>query len=150
MLRPLAAVIAVTAVTGCHAQSGNDGGSTVSKNYNVGNFSAIEVAGPYDVEVRTGSNPSVSARGGERLLERTVVEVNGDKLVIRPENNHGFFHWGWGHHSKAHFVVTVPQLSGASIAGSGDISVDKIAGQGFEGTVAGSGGINLASINVQQ
>ena len=150
MLRPLAAIVAASALAGCQVHAQEGGGPTVSKNYSVGNFSAIEVAGPYDVEVRTGSNPSVSARGGERLLERTVVEVSGDKLVIRPENNHGFFHWSWGHHSKAHFVVTVPQLSGASIAGSGDISVDKIAGQGFEGTVAGSGGINLASINVQQ
>jgi len=150
MLRPLAAIVAASALAGCQVHAQEGGGPTVSKNYSVGNFSAIEVAGPYDVEVRTGSNPSVSARGGERLLERTVVEVSGDKLVIRPENNHGFFHWGWGHHGKAHFVVTVPQLSGASIAGSGDISVDKIAGQGFEGTVAGSGGINLASINVQQ
>src|SRR5437868_10375819 len=150
MLRPLAAIVAASALAGCQVHAQEGGGPTASKNYSVGNFSAIEVAGPYDVEVRTGSNPSVSARGGERLLERTVVEVTGDKLVIRPENNHGFFHWGWGHHGKAHFVVTVPQLSGASIAGSGDISVDKIAGPGFEGTVAGSGGINLASINVQQ
>ena len=108
MLRPLAAVIAVAAVTGCHAQSGNDGGATVSKNYSVGNFSAIEVAGPYDVEVRTGANPSVSARGSERLLERTVVEVNGDKLVIHTERNHSFFHWGWSSHGQAKFTVTVP------------------------------------------
>ena len=72
MLRPLAAVIAVTAVTGCHAQAGNDGGSTVSKNYNVGNFSAIEVAGPYDVEVRTGANPSVSARGSRLRRSRSI------------------------------------------------------------------------------
>src|SRR5438067_10168896 len=150
MLRPLAAVIAVTAVTGCHAQAGNDGGSTVSKNYNVGNFSAIEVAGPYDVEVRTGANPSVSARGSERLLERTVVEVNGDKLVIHTEHNHSFFHFGWSSHGEAKFIVTVPQLSGATIAGSGGIRVDKVSGRAFEGTVAGSGGLDVAAMDVQQ
>jgi hypothetical protein len=150
MLRPLAAIVAASALAGCQVHAQEGGGPTVSKNYSVGNFSAIEVAGPYDVEVRTGSKPSVSAQGGERLLERTVVEVSGDKLVIRPEGNHSFFHWGWGRRGKAHFVVTVPQLNGATIAGSGDISVDKISGQGFEGTVAGSGGINLAAINVQQ
>jgi hypothetical protein len=150
MLRPLAAIVAASALAGCQVHANEGGGATVSRSYNVGNFHEIEVAGPYDVEVRTGSNPSVSARGSERLLERTVVEVNGDRLLIRPENNHNFFHWGWGSHGKAHFVVTVPQLSGASIAGSGDISVDKIAGPGFEGSVAGSGGINVATMNVQQ
>jgi hypothetical protein len=149
MLRSLAPVLAAAALAGCHMDGNEAGGATVSKNYSVGNFSAIEVAGPYDVEVRTGSNPSVSATGSERLLGRTTVAVQGDKLVIAPENNHGFFHWGWTRHGKAHFVVTVPQLSGATIAGSGDIRVDKVSGNAFEGEIAGSGGIELASVEVQ-
>ena len=95
-------------------------GPTVSRNYQVGNFHELEVAGPYDVQVRTGGNPGVSASGGEKLLERTVVEVRGDKLVIRPEEQHGWFHFGWGSRGKATFTVKVPQLSGATIAGSGD------------------------------
>ena len=149
MLRPLAAVIAASALAGCNAHAEN-GGATVNRNYQVGNFQAIEVAGPYDVEVRTGANPSVAGRGSEKLLGRTIVEVQGDKLVIRPENNHSFFHWGWSNHGKATFTVTVPQLNGATIAGSGDVRIDKISGPAFEGTVAGSGGIDVASINVQQ
>src|SRR3982750_1248014 len=119
MLRPFAAIVAASALAGCQVHAQEGGGPTVSKNYSVGNFSSIEVAGPYDVEVRTGSNPSVSGRGGQKLLERTVVEVEGNRLVIRPENNRNMFHWGWGNRGKAHFVVTVPQLNGASIAGSG-------------------------------
>src|SRR5947207_14400907 len=150
MLRPLAAIVAASALAGCQVHAQEGGGPTVSKNYSIGNFSAIEVAGPYDVEVRTGANPSVSARGSERLLERTVVEVNGDKLVIHTEHNHSFFHFGWSSHGEAKFIVTVPQLSGATIAGSGDIRVDKISGQNFEGTVAGSGGLEVAAMNVQQ
>ena len=150
MLRPLAAIVAASALAGCQVHAQENSGPTVSKNYSVGNFSAIEVAGPYDVEVRTGSNASVSAKGGQKLLERTVVEVQGDKLVIRPENNHNFFHWGFSRRGTAHFIVTVPQLKGASIAGSGDISVDKVAGDAFDGSVAGSGGINVASMNVKE
>jgi hypothetical protein len=142
-------VAASALVAGCHPRGEEGGGATVSKNYSVGNFQQIEVAGPYDVEVRTGSNPSVAATGGERLLERTTVEVRGDKLVIHPQNNHGFFHWGWGHHGKAHFTVTVPQLGGATIAGSGGIKVDKISGNAFTGEIAGSGGLELASVEVQ-
>ena len=149
MLRSLAPVLAAAALVGCHARGEEGGGATVSKNYSVGNFSAIEVAGPYDVEVRTGANISVSGRGGERLMERTVVEVQGDKLVIHAENNHSFFHWGWGHRGKAQFVVTVPQLSGATIAGSGGIKVDKVSGNAFEGEIAGSGGLELTSVEVQ-
>ena len=149
MPRSVVPVLAAAALAGCHPQFGDDGGATVSKNYSVGAFQQIEVAGPYEVEVRTGSNPSVAASGSQKLLEHTQVDVEGDKLVIRPENQHGFFHWGWGNHGKAHFAVTVPQLSGATIAGSGGITVDKITGNTFEGEIAGSGDLQLTSVEVQ-
>jgi hypothetical protein len=144
----LAAVAACSAVSGCSIHA-DDGGPTVSRNYQVGNFQKIEVAGPYDVEVRTGTNPSVSANGSEKLLERTTVEVKGDRLLIRPKHSGGWFHFGWSSGGHANFTVTVPQLSGATIAGSGDITVDKVQGDRFEGTVAGSGGLDVAAINVQ-
>jgi len=150
MRKSLAAVVAASALSGCQVHASEDAGRTVSRNYQVGNFQQIEVAGPYDVDVRTGSNVSVSAKGGEKLLDKTTVEVKGDKLVIHPESSHSFFNFGWGHHGKASFVVTVPSLNGATIAGSGDIRVDKVAGQNFEGTVAGSGGLDVASLDVQQ
>ena len=149
MRRSLAIMTAASALAGCQVHADEGAGPTVARNYQVGNFQQIEVAGPYDVEIRTGANPSVSARGSEKLLERTVVEVKGDKLIIRPESNHGWFDFGWHTHGKANFAVTVPQLSGATIAGSGDIHVDRVAGDRFEGTVAGSGGIQVGNMDVQ-
>jgi hypothetical protein len=144
-----AAVIAASAATGACGQMRHEGaGPTVSRNYQVGNFKAIEVAGPYDVTVRTGANPAVSAQGSERLLDRTVVEVEGDKLVIRPER-HGWFNFGWTTSGKASFAVTVPQLSGATIAGSGDIHVDHVRADRFEGKVAGSGGLVIDAVDAQ-
>lgn len=149
MRKSLAAVIAASALAGCHAHAQENGGPTVSKNFQVGNFQQIEVAGPYDVEVHTGGNPGVSAKGSQKLLERTVVEVKGDRLVIHPEHNGGFFHFGWSSHGKANFVVTVPRLTGGSIAGSGDLTIDKVQGDSFDGSVAGSGGISIGALDVQ-
>lgn len=150
MRKSVAALIAASALSGCQVHASEDAGRTVSRNYQVGNFTAIEVAGPYDVDVRTGSNASVSAKGGEKLLDKTMVEVKGDKLVIHPESSHSFFNFGWSHHGKASFTVTVPSLSGATIAGSGDIRIDKVAGRNFDGTVAGSGGLDVGALDVQQ
>jgi hypothetical protein len=144
-----AAVIAACAATSACGQTSMDPGPTVSRNYQVGPFQQIEVAGPYEVDVRTGANPSVSARGGEKLLGQTIVEVQGDKLVIHPQEQHHFFQWGFGSRGKAQFTVTVPQLSGAAIAGSGDIQVDHVQGASFKGTVAGSGGLDVGDVNVQ-
>lgn len=150
MRTSLAVLLAAsTAVSGCGRVHAEDGGPTVSRNYQVGNFQKIEIAGPYDIEVRTGGNPGVSARGSEKLLGRTVVEVKGDKLVIYPQKQGGWFHVGWHSAGKAHFTVTVPSLSGATIAGSGDIRVDKVRGDSFDGAVAGSGGLNVAALDVK-
>ena len=150
MRKSIAATLAAAALAGCQVHAQESGGPTVSRNFNVAGFQQVEVAGPYDVQIRTGSNPSVTARGPEKLLGRTIVEVRGDKLVIAPQNSHSFFNFGWSTHDKANFVVTVPQLSGAAIAGSGDVQVDKVAGQSFKGAVAGSGRMEIGALDVQQ
>jgi hypothetical protein len=143
-----AAIAVSTTLAGCSQGHAENGGPRVSRTNNVGNFQKIEVAGPYDVEVRTGANPGVSARGSQKLLDRTLVEVEGDKLVIHPQQQKGWLHFG-SSRGKAHFTVTVPQLRGATIAGSGGIKVDQVRGDMFEGTIAGSGDLNLGSTDVQ-
>ncbi len=140
---------AAIASAGCGQSRTEDGGPTVQRSYQVAVFEQIEVAGPYDVEVRTGDKVSVSASGSEKLLERTIVEVKGDRLVIHPEEHRGFFNWGLRTHGNAKFTVTVPSLRGAAIAGSGGIKVDQVKGERFEGSVAGSGDLNLDSLEVQ-
>lgn len=143
-----AAIFAASAATGaCGHARGEEAGPTVSRNYQVGNFQQVEVAGPYEVTVRTGGQPGVSARGPQNLLEKTVVEVKGDKLFIGPKERRGF-HWSWRSHGHADFTVTVPQISAATIAGSGDVKVDRVRGDRFEGTVAGSGELDVGSVEV--
>ena len=141
-------IVAIT-ISGCGRSHAEDGGPTVEKSYQVGAFDKIEVAGPFDVNVRTGSNPSVSASGPQKLIEHLVVEVKGDKLVIHTERQHGFFNWGFNTNGSATLSVTVPALSAATIAGSGGITVDKIAGDSFEGGVAGSGDLKLDAVQVK-
>ena len=145
-----AAVIAASAATSaCGKTHSEDGGPTVSRNYQVGSFDQIEVAGPYNVQVRTGSNPSVAAKGSQKMIEHMVVEVRDGKLEIHPERQKGWFRTGWNFHGKVDLTVTVPQLRGASIAGSGDIKVDQVKGDSFEGEIAGSGGLDVGALDVQ-
>ena len=144
-----AAVIAAsTATSACGQARSQDGGPVVSRNYTVGGFDQIEVAGPYNVQVRTGANVSVSARGPQSTLEHMVVEVRGNRLLIHPERQKGWFHSGWRHSGKIDVTVTVPQLRGAAIAGSGDINVDRVKGDRFEGDIAGSGSLGVNAIDV--
>ncbi len=71
-----------------------DPGPEVSRNFQVGAFEKIAVAGPYEVNVVTGGAPGVSAKGGQNLLQETDVVVEGDTLKIMPKKHKGI-RWNW-------------------------------------------------------
>ena len=114
-----------------------------------GNFQKIELAGDYDVQVRTGSPVSVTAQGPENVLNRLRIEVDGDKLLIGPKEDHGWFHFSHLGGQSVRVQVTVPTLSEATLAGSGTIDVDKVQGDEFAGTIAGSGDLRVANVAVR-
>lgn len=146
-----AALIAgATATSSCgHATgSGGDAGPDVSRSYQVGNFNEIELAGAYDVDVKTGPNVSITARGPEKLIERLVVEVKGNTLQIHPRKEKGWFNMGWNSHGNVQLTVTVPALQAATLAGSGVIAIDKVQGDRFDGQIAGSGDLRVGSVDV--
>ncbi|WP_162888176.1 head GIN domain-containing protein [Sphingomonas mesophila] len=147
MRRLLFATAAMIAVAGCNVggrAETRDAGPEVSRNYGVGGFDRIEVMGPYDVAVTTGGATRVAASGGANLLDETEVLVEKGALVIRPKKHKGMrFNWNDG---KARFAINVEALRGAAIAGSGDVSVDKVAGD-FDGEVAGSGSIGVGALS---
>jgi hypothetical protein len=147
MRKSLAAALIAASASTSACGSTQDGGPTISRNYAVSGFDQVDVAGPFDVTIHTGINPGVQARGSEKLIERLVVEVKDGKLLIHPEKR-GLF-GGWNSiNGKADVVVTVPTLKGATLAGSGGISIDKVKGDSFDGQVAGSGDLHIGSIEV--
>lgn len=139
------AVIGLLAA-GCHVGADaedREAGAEVTRSYQVGAFDRLEVSGPYEVNVVTGGQSGVSAKGGENLLAETDVIVENGILKIEPKKKKGV-RWNW-RNGKAVFTVNAAALQGASIAGSGGVTVDKVAGD-FEGEVAGSGGLKVGQI----
>jgi len=143
----LAIAVAAAALGGCGGARSDGGGPRVERSYQVGQFDRIEVAGHYDVDVRTGAAPSVRASGAERDLQRLVVEVRSGKLSIHSRKHDGMS-LGWSGHGPVRVAVTVPNLKAAQIAGSGELDIDRIAGESFEGVVAGSGSMRLGQLEV--
>jgi hypothetical protein len=137
---------AAVAATGCGQARSENGGPTVERNYGVGNFDRIDLAGAYDVTVHTGAAPGVRARGDEKMIERLVVEVRDGVLRIHPKKERGF-HWGRSH-GKITVNVTVPSLRAAQLAGAGDVRIDQVKGARFDGGIAGSGDLVIDRIEV--
>lgn len=140
------ALAALTAACG-HAGA-QDPGPQTTRDYQVAGFQKIEVSGPFEVQVHTGAAPSVSAKGPQNILDRMVVEVRGDTLVIHPHKDKGF-RWNFGRHDTVNVSVTTPALRAAQIAGSGGIRVDRVKGASFDGGIQGSGDLSVASVDVQ-
>jgi len=145
----LLATAASLGLGACGGSNAETPGPTIQRDYKVATFDKIEVAGPFDVTVTTGGQPSVHATGPSNVIEKMEVLVEGGVLKIRPEKRKGF-NWSFNSHGPATVAVSVPMLSGASIAGSGGIAIDKISGANFEGGIAGSGNLRLASVDAGQ
>lgn len=146
-LKLIIASSAAIMVAGCNHAGAEEAGPDASRTYPVDAFDRIEVAGPYDVDVRTGPAASVSATGAQNAINRMIVEVRGGKLLIHARKENGTFNWG--SRGLVKIAVTVPQLRGAHIAGSGDMRIDRVKAQSFDGGIAGSGDLSLGEIEVE-
>jgi hypothetical protein len=116
-------------------------GPTEDRDYEVGEFERLELSGPFDVVVSTGSPPSVRASGSQSALDALSVEQDGDRVAID---------WDGGWACDLEVAVTVPALKSVRMTGSGDVSVDRVKGDSFECATNGSGDLDVEEIEVQR
>jgi hypothetical protein len=119
-----------------------------SETYALAPFTEIATVGPQDVVVTYGETQAVRVEGSSRArAELEPVVVNG-KLTIQPKRG---FNWSnWPVLEGTTYFVTMPKLERVAVAGSGDVSVDRIAGESFEGTIAGQGELSIRAMEVER
>ena len=91
-IRIVSLAVAGLLAAGCHVGADaedRDAGAEVSRSYQIGAFDRLEVAGPYEVNVVTGGQAGVTAKGGENLLAETEVIVEDNVLKIQPKKQKG-------------------------------------------------------------
>jgi hypothetical protein len=120
-----------------------------TRNYGVTSFSHVRIAGPFDVHVRVGGSPSAHATGPQEALDRLSIEQNGDTLVVKPLPG------GWGGsfgtwHGKVVVEVTAPSLDDVAMAGSGDVTIDRVKGESLNLALSGSGDLDVGAIDVDR
>ncbi len=148
---PLVAMSAIAMLAGgcnfSHDAEARDAGPAVDRTYQVGAFDRVTVAGPYEVTVTTGGQPGVVvAHGGEAILAETEIAVENGELRIVPKDKKNRI-WNWGKGGKVRVEVSTAALKGATIAGSGTVRIDRVAGNDFEGEVAGSGDLGIGQMD---
>jgi hypothetical protein len=62
-------------------------GPDAERDFEVGEFERLEVAGPFDVNVQTGGSVGVHASGPEWALDNLRIELEDDRLFIGCEGD---------------------------------------------------------------
>lgn len=111
-------------------------------------FDRVESAGSYIVSIVPGPRAAVRADGDREELSRIRVRVDGGKLIIGSER--GWWIGGMSYHKPIHLVVTTPTpLRGASLSGSGTMSVARVDAPEFKAEISGSGDILLQQVSTR-
>jgi len=143
-------IVTFAALAACSFGAGDAAGVPGSgtgtvRNFAVDNFTGIDLRGSDDVDVRVGSGFSIRAEGPSDELDTLKIEREGDTLKVGRRDRNGF---SWGSHRKVKVFVTLPRLAAASVAGSGNLAVDRVEGGRFDADVAGSGSLDVRALSV--
>ena len=119
-------------------------GETTTRSYAASGFSGIVAAGSDKVEVTRGDAFAVTATGDPEVLDRLIIQMKGKNLEIRRRSG------TWSGTGSATIRVTMPALDEVTVAGSGDVTADRLSGDSVDVTVAGSGNVRFAAVEVRK
>jgi hypothetical protein len=139
-------ILAACSAHGSEKESGASG-QNGRRDYQVGAFDRIDVAGSQNVIVTVGGAPSAYAEGDTGLLDRLEVKVENG--VLRIGHKKGSWMSFGSRKSKIIVHVSAPSIRGADISGSGDMRIDKVQADSFDGSIAGSGELDIASLKAK-
>ncbi len=133
----------------------DDNGVKICKTLDLKDFNAIEIYGYNEVEYRQDSVYRVELIGTEKTLERALISVEDNTLLIKQKKNADI--WGSGNRWTIKFSdsgytvrVSAPDLQFVKINGAGDFEAKTpIRTESFRAVVSGSGDIELGQVTAR-
>lgn len=105
-------------------------------------FTKISFRVPGKLYLRQGSTQKVEIEGKKDVLEEIETEVEGSRLVIGKEGK--WLNWDWDGDEKVNVYITMTNIEGLSVSGSGDlVGETKITAGNLDLNVSGSGSLKV-------
>ena len=142
------AALMALSVSGCSRTSDSpaaDGPAQTAQDWSaLKDFDAIDATGPDDVVVTIGTGFAVKAEGDAKAIANLDIRVKGDMLVI---GRNGKMDWNWGNDgSKGATVrITMPAIKAATLTGSGNLDLDRAAGDSLDLSLTGVGDVRIGT-----
>ena len=118
-------------------------GSGPARGFAVADFTQVALSTSDSVQVTSGNGFAVRAEGDPGELDKLRIARDGDTLKIKRASGISF-----GDKRAVKVFVTMPRIVGAQVGGSGDIAIDRVDGDRFEGAVGGSGDLTIRALKV--
>lgn len=115
-----------------HGISGS--GKIIRETRDLGDFDEIDLRDSSDLELTIGSPRSVTVEADDNLMTRIVTSVDGKRLRVESSGSYSTRH-------SPKLIITVPSLAALAIHGSGDATLDGLAGDRLKLSIDGSGDI---------
>ncbi|HNR76102.1 MAG TPA: head GIN domain-containing protein, partial [Parvularculaceae bacterium] len=111
-------------------------GETVSRTYEVQDFSAIEISGAYELDVAVGGDYAVMLEGPEDEMARALVTVKDGALVLASKKHRG-------DRDGVKATVTMPALESLSVSGVVDADIRGVDAGAFKISLSGVGEVDI-------
>ena len=110
-------------------------------------FSEISLRISAKVYLEQGEKQSVRIVADSETLEQIITEVKGRTLNIRFPGNNIFKKWDPG---KIEIYISVPEIDGINLSGSGDVISEKINTRILDLLISGSGNIRIEQLTAER
>ena len=145
-MRLRAALVLLTVVlllAACSVTQGS--GQLATESRQVSGFTKVELSGVGELTIEQTGTESLTISAEDNLLPRLTSEVSGDALVLGEEPNTTIRPT-----KPITYTLTVKDLTGLAVSGSGNISVPKLAATALGTKISGSGAITVNGTAVDQ
>ena len=115
---------------------------------NVSTFSEVALRIPAKLFIKQGNVQSVKIIAKSSTLEEIITEVKGRTLNIKFPNKSIF--WNNFKPGKIEIYITVPEIDGLSVSGSGDILAKEVKSRILDLAVSGSGDIVIDDLKTKR
>jgi len=136
----------ILAITASACFAGNQ--SVAKETRDVSGFTKVSFGISGNLYINIGTEFKVVLEGENRVLENIITEVSGGRLVIKNEDWR-MRNWRMNMNEKVTVYITMPELSGLSVSGSGKAEIkDAVKTSDLNLSVSGSGKLYASEITV--
>lgn len=119
------------------------------RDYPLRDFTAVTVKTSDSVDIRVGNDFSVRAQGATTQLDDILIDRRSETLRITRRGDRQA-RASSTRDRGVRIVVTLPRLTQVDLAGSGDVTVDRVEGPRFQAGMTGSGQLAIGAMRVDE